>query len=276
MRYEIYLDTIVLIQFVMDYCVLMLTASVMKLKASRLRILVAAFAGAFGSCLMFLPIGLNGYLKIFLILLGIGLIMTGIAFRVRGKRQYLCMLLAIVTATFLMGGITQWLMTMLGDQVPTVVWLTLLLLIYGILQYGLRQYRKQKSLFVPVTITIFEEDISKQISIVALKDTGNRLREEKTGKAVCILEENIVCMSKEKGEQVSQNGLDTLKKYQVSYHSLGNEKDKMEACIIPKMVIHTKEGDVTAKDVMLAFYPGRISRKGGYHMILHPEYLKED
>ena len=59
MRYEVYLDAVILIQFVMNYCVLRLTESLMRLKTSRLRVVLASLAGAFGSCLLFLPIGLN-------------------------------------------------------------------------------------------------------------------------------------------------------------------------------------------------------------------------
>lgn len=264
MKYEVYLDTVFLIQFVMDYCVLMLTASVMRLITSRLRIIIAALAGAVGSCLLFIPIGINGYLKIIVVLVTFGLIMTGIAFRVRGKRQYLSMLLMILAALFLLGGAVQWLMSMFGSGVPTMLWVVFLLLIYILLQSGLYLYRKQKSLFVPVTLTLSKENgTTEKISVIALKDTGNRLREEHTGKGVCILEDGIF---KTKDGPF----------YQVAYHTLGNEDAKMNAQVIPQMMIHTKEGDVVVKDVMLALYPGKISQRGSYHMILHPEYLKED
>lgn len=264
MRYEVYLDAVILIQFVMNYCVLRLTESLMRLKTSRLRVVLASLAGAFGSCLLFLPIGLNAYLKFIFVFILFGSLMLGIAFRVRGMRQYLCMLLAIVSTTFLLGGVVQWLMSMLGRNIPMLLWIVLVWVIYCLLQFGLKQYRKQKSLFIPVTILLEGDDKStKQISIIALKDTGNRLREESTGKAVCIIEQGIADFKKEE-------------LYKVTYHTLGNENDEMNAQMIPRMVIHTKEGDVVSKDVMLALYPGKISKKGAYHMILHPEYLKED
>lgn len=264
MRYEVYLDTVFLIQFVMNYCVLMLTASVMKLITSRLRIILAALVGALGSCFMFLPIGGRGYIKFLIFFLVIMLMMTRIAFCVRGMRQYLCMLLSITAAVFLLGGVSQWLMAILGGGAPVMAWLFFLLLIYVILQYALYQHRRQKSLFVPVTISF--EDANKvrnKISVVALLDTGNRLREETTGKAVCILEASVTKP-------------DVSDFYEVTYHSLGNETAKMNARVVPEMVIHTKEGDIRNREVMLALYPGKISKKGAYHMILHPEYMKED
>lgn len=263
MRYEIYLDTVFLIQFVMDYCALRLTATVMKLQATRLRLMIAAMAGAVGSCLFFLPVGVNGYLKVIVIFILFAMIMAGISFRVRGVRQYVCMLLTIVAAVFLLGGVVQWLMSFMGGNIPVLLWLGLVFGIYSLLQLGLRLYRRQKSLFVPVTLSLEDTDGLKQVCVVALKDTGNRLREEETGKAVCILEEGIMPFTMEKD-------------YQVTYHTLGNESDAMKAQLIKGMVIHTKEGDVKVKDVMLALYPGKISKKGAYHMILHPEYLKED
>ena len=264
MKYEIYLDTLFLIHMVINYCVLMLTAAVMRLITSRLRVLIASMAGALGSCLMVLPMGIDGYVKFILIFIIFGLVMTGIAFRVRGIRQYLSMLLAIVAATFLLGGVVQWLVSVTGNRLPVGIWLLLLFLVYGLLRYGLQEYRKQQSLFVPVTLTVKDTGAdTRHISVVALKDTGNRLREQETGKAVCILEEDVLSFSLKND-------------YEVAYHTLGSEEAVMKAGIIPEMIIHTKEGDVHTGNVMLALYPGKISKKGAYHMIMHPEYLKEE
>ncbi|MBQ8247206.1 MAG: sigma-E processing peptidase SpoIIGA [Lachnospiraceae bacterium] len=264
MRYEIYLDTLFLIQLVINYCVLMLTAAVMKLITSRLRIIIASMAGALGSCLMVMPIGINACVKFIVIFTVFGLIMTGIAFRVRGVRQYLCMLLAIVSATFLLGGVVQWMISLSNNSLPVPLWLLLLILVYGLLQYGLQQYRRQKSLFVPVTLSVWNENEEPvKVSVIALKDTGNRLREHETGKAVCILEEGVTSFE-------LQND------YEVTYHSIGREEASMRAGIIPEMIIHTKEGDILSRNVMLALYPGKISKRGAYHMIMHPEYMKEE
>lgn len=264
MRYEVYLDTFFLIQLVMHYCVFMLTASIMKLITSRLRIILAALIAATGSCFMFLPMGINGYIKLIVVFIIIVIASTRIAFHVRGKRQYISMLTTIVAITFLFGGIAQWLLTMPGGDVTVCIWLTFLVLVYGILQYVLKQYRMQKSLFVPVTLMLESmEEMQKEISLVALIDTGNRLRETHTKKPVCILEEGVVALGS--GEH-----------YEVVYRTLGNEGAVMKARIIPQMTIHTKEGDISCKEVMLAFYPGKISKNDGYHMILHKEYFKED
>ena len=90
-----------------------------------------------------------------------------------------------------------------------------------------------------------------------------RAREQETGKAVCILEEGVLSLSLKND-------------YEVSYHSLGREEATMKAGIIPEMIIHTKEGDVHTGNVMLALYPGKISPKGSYHMILHGDYVKKE
>ncbi|MBQ7766090.1 MAG: sigma-E processing peptidase SpoIIGA [Lachnospiraceae bacterium] len=264
MKYEVYLDTVFLIQFVMNYCVFMMTASIMKLITSRLRIILAALIGAIGSCFMFLPVGLNGYVKFILVFVLWIAASTRIAFCVRGRRQYFSMLLSIVAITFLLGGVAQWLMSVFSGNLAVGIWLTLIILIYGIFQYSLRQYRRQKSLFVPVTIlTEVGEDACQKVSIVALIDTGNRLRENKTGKAVCIVEHGIMPPR----EQYD---------YEVTYYALGSTGATMKAQSIPQMMIHTKEGDIKCRDVMLAFYPGKISQSGAYHMILHKDYMKEE
>lgn len=268
MKYEIYLDSVFAIQFVTDYCVLMLTASLMKLKATRLRIIIASLVGAVGGCLMLLPIGISGAPKYLLLFPLFSVLMTGICFRVRGMQQYLCMMMCLLASAFILGGIAKWITGLKWIPDITEIRILALISIYILLQAGIYLYRRQKngaeSIFVPVTLTVSEEENGQNtVSVIALKDTGNRLRENSTGKAVCILEKNVV----------PEFGNDF---YRVTYHTLGNEDDELKAQMIPKMIIHTKEGDVVSKDVMLAFYPGKISKRGAYHMILHPEYLKED
>ena len=261
MKYEVYLDSIFFIQFVMNYCVLMLAATVMRLVTKRIRIVMAALIGAFGSCLLFVPLAINGLVKGFLVFAFFSVIMTGIAFRVRGSGHYICMLLSVVSALFLFGGITQWLMMVLGGRVSIFQWIAIIVAVYGMLRWVIHLYRKQKSVFLPVSIRIETEDGQKEISVVALQDSGNRLRELSTGKGVCVLESGVL--------KISEDG-----EYRVLFRSLGNEADSMKAQIIPKMIVHTKEGDKIIQNVMLAFYQGKISQNGSYHMILHPEYLK--
>ncbi len=263
MRYEVYLDTVFIVQLVMDYCILRLTASFMKLKTTVFRVFLAALAGAAGSCIIFLPVGINGSLKFIVVFTGVGLIMTGIAFRLRGVRHYLCMVLTVSAFTFLFGGVVCRIVLLTGQRVTFGIWIGVILLVYILLQSGLHHYRRQKDLFVPVTLLIKEGEKEQKLSVIALKDTGNRLREPATGKAVCILEQGVADLKEEKT-------------YLVPFHTLGNESDAMRAQMIPEMIIHTKEGDIAAKDVMIALYPGKISKKDAYHMILHPEYLKED
>ncbi len=264
MKYEVYLDTVFLIQFVLNYCVLMLTASFMKLITSRLRIILAALIGAGGSCLMFLPGGSGAGIKFIVIFIIITFMMTRVAFRVRGYRHNLLMLSAILGAVFLLGGVTQWAVGILDVRNSQWLWLALVLVVYHALQFALKQYRKNKSNFVPVTIDLGTADkMRNKVSVIALIDTGNRLREETTGKPVCILEGGVIDVEK-------------TYDYEVAYHSLGNEESKMRARIVPEMIIHSQEGDMRQKEVMIASYPGKITQKGSYHMILHPAYLKED
>lgn len=264
MKYEVYLDTVFLIQFVLNYCVLMLTASFMKLITSRLRIILAALIGAGGSCLMFLPGGSGVGIK-FVVMFGIiTLMMIRVAFRVRGYKLNILMFSTILAVIFLLGGVTQWVVGSLGVSDTSWLWLTFIIVFYNLLQFALKQYRRQKSNFVPVTIDLgTENEMQNKISVIALIDSGNRLREETTGKPVCILENDVVKTQ-------------TTKTYEVTYHSLGNREAKMQAFIAPEIVIHFGEGDLKQQEVMIASYPEKITKKGSYHMILHPAYLKED
>ena len=238
MKYEVYLDTVFLIQFVLNYCVLMLTASFMKLITSRLRIILAAFIGAGGSCLMFLPGGSSAGFKFVVIFGVITFMMIRIAFQVRGYKLNLFMFLTILAVIFLLGGVTQWVVGRLGVSDTSWLWLTFIIVFYNLLQFALKKYRRQKSHFVPVTIDLgTEEEMQNKISVIALIDSGNRLWEETTGKPVCILENDVF-------------KIQTTKNYEVTYHSLGNREAKMQAFIVPEIVIHFGEGDLKQKEVI--------------------------
>ncbi len=264
MKYEVYLDTVFLIQFVLNYCVLMLTASFMKLITSRLRIILAALIGAGGSCLMFLPGGSGVGIKFIVIFGIITFMMIRVAFHIRGYKLNLLMFSTILVVIFLLGGVTQWVVGGLGVSNSSWLWLIFIVVFYNLLQLALKQYRRQKSNFVPVTIDLgLEGEIQNKISVIALIDSGNRLREETTGMPVCILEKDVI------NTQATQT-------YEVTYHSLGNREAKMQAFIVPEIIIHFGEGDLRQKEVMIASYPEKITKKGSYHMILHPAYLKED
>ncbi len=264
MKFEVYLDVVFVIQLVLDYCILKLTAEVMRLKTSQIRILLSSLLGAVGCCIMLLPMGINGKFKIFTTVIFFGSLMTIIAFRVRGIRQYISLFLMITSSGFLLGGAARWCMNFMGHKFSLPISILVIAAVCRILIWGLQQYRKQHSPFMPVTLRIRNADGGlDKITVVALVDTGNRLAEPLTGKPVCIISEGIVSILQSQ-------------EYRITYHALGNDDGHMKAHRIEEMIIHTKEGDVSAKDVMLALYPGKISKKDAYHMILHPAYLKEE
>ena len=213
---------------------------------------------------MFLPGGSSAGFKFVVIFSVVTFMMIRIAFHVRGCKLNLFMFLTILAVIFLLGGVTQWVVGRLGVSDTSWLWLAFIIAFYNLLQFALKQYRRQKSHFVPVTIDLgMEGEMHNKVSVIALIDSGNRLREETTGKPVCILENDVF-------------KIQTTKNYEVTYHSLGNREAKMQAFIVPEIVIHFGEGDLRQKEVMIASYPEKITKKGSYHMILHPAYLKED
>ena len=107
MHYEVYVDLIFLINFMMDGILLLLTAGILKCRITWGRLVLAAGVGALVGVLMtviYLP---NFWLKSMLAYLCGGAGMIFCAFPVRSFRFFAKAFMVLMICTFLMGGILQ-------------------------------------------------------------------------------------------------------------------------------------------------------------------------
>lgn len=106
----------------------------------------------------------------------------------------------------------------------------------------------------------------KQISLTALIDTGNQLKEPLTGKAVSIVEERAVC------SLLGENWEKHRGFYLIPYHSLGKEKGWLRGVTIDRMTIRQEGRTEQFSGPILALYGGKLSAQKQYQIILHPQH----
>ena len=83
---------------------------------------------------------------------------------------------------------------------------------------------------------------------------------------VCILDE----------ETAKKLGISTEKAVRlIPYHSIGRDHGLLRAVTVSELYLRKDGQEKKIADVTVAVGPGRLSRSGGYQMILHPALLEE-
>ena len=116
--------------------------------------------------------------------------------------------------------------------------------------------------------TIYDVEVAQQgrkLTLKALLDTGNGLREPISGRPVSIIERDVY---------------DTLchqtiqERYRViPYHSIGKEHGILQGTEVDELIIWREDEPYVQKKAVIALYEGKLSGNGSYQMILHTGLL---
>lgn len=105
----------------------------------------------------------------------------------------------------------------------------------------------------------------RKLTLKALLDTGNGLREPISGRPVSIIERDVY---------------DTLchqtiqERYRViPYHSIGKEHGILQGTEVDELIIWREDEPYVQKKAVIALYEGKLSGNGSYQMILHTGLL---
>lgn len=189
----VYIDILFLVNLTVDYFLLRSVAEVRRLVFRRLRLLLGAAVGAVYSCLVFFPALSIGYTLVGKLLASAAV--TFAAFGARSKKSYLRTFLLFHAASALFAGLTFALELTLSPQ--KLVWsngevyidLSAGMLIacaaaaYGVLWLCSRLGGTKRETYVPLTVAAG----GKEITAVALCDTGNLLCDPLTGASVAVV-----------------------------------------------------------------------------------------
>ncbi len=268
--YEIYVDVLYGNCVVMNYLILTVTGVFLGRSATRLRkILISMLCAGINLCCI-LVLGIPAGLRT---ILGYGIceiLGLVLVYRIRESDEMLRGVICMYLLTFLYGGC----LSFLKDRIPYLGqhgYTMPILLGVGCLgsemicriHKKLKSDRKCREQLYEVRF-LWEKNA---YSCTALYDTGNRLYEPLTKCPVCIIEQSVLGVSESRYEAA------------IPYHSVGCRSGMLYGVYVEAFCIcrgNDKEriqGNDIIQRVLLAIYPGKLSAKGEYQMILHPELL---
>ena len=260
----IYIDSVFLVNLVMDLYLLALTARILGKTATCPRIFLGSAVGAAGYCIALCITGIPYPLKVLFGMIPVGGLMVKLTCRTKDGRGLLRGLGILFTCSFFLGGVILFLKEKikafvgLGDSMAILFGAAFLG--FTLLRRLIREYRQKRSaLFCRVSLM---GDLGP-VEFSALIDTGNGLVEPISHKPVAILEADQwkklkIWMRPEKYKIIP-------------YHSIGRENGMMEGYEIDTMKVRGEECEREFDEVIIAVFKGKVSKKGGYQMILPPE-----
>ncbi len=269
MRYELYVDSLFLVNFVMNLYILMLVNRSTFRTATRRSLLLGAALGGFGFLIPFLTGGPAALRMLSGMAVGtVGMLLA--AFPIRGLINFLRLLEKTLFYSFCMGGAVFFLIRRLclTEGLLTGIFAVmgaggLFFLFLGRLpqERGLERCRCQA--------TLIQEGVRR--TIPALIDSGNSLVEPISGKPVSVVEEKVL-------RELMQDNFQGFRA--IPYHSIGKDKGILEGYLLRELWLEMDGMKKTFHDVYIAVSPEPVShgddcRESSIKMIVNPRLLEE-
>lgn len=267
MKYELYIDAFFLLNFVIDTLLLFLTGKVLGCTATRLRLLLGGACGAGMACMLTVFPFLPAWGKLFA---GYGIVsicMLRIAFPELRPQAFGRAAIVLYGFAFLLGGVLQ----ILSVQVPFFRrnGMTLIAVCgFSVCAAGIaaslyeKWKRSRKNHFVPVRL-VWK---NRELTVRALIDTGNSLREPVSGKPVSIIE-------KAAAELLFDSARPTVFRA-VPFHSIGRGHGILEGYEITELIVTGENETIKIEKPVVGLFDGNLSADAAYQMILHPALLQ--
>lgn len=224
MRYELYADSLLLLNFVMNlYLLILVDRSTVRTAAGR-RLLLGA---VFGAACYFLPFLWNAapVLKFSLCFLGGTVGMLFLAFSVKGFRMFLKLLKYLILYSVGMGGGMMLLLRILGRLGISSDGVLMLMGAGGILFLFLRHFdpgHSRENCVCRATLVCG----GNRITVNALIDSGNSLTEPVSGKPVSVVEEKVF-------RSLWHDGAPGFRA--IPYHSIGRRHGILQGYLLPEL-----------------------------------------
>lgn len=266
MYYEIYMDTLFLVNFVMNLYLLLLTDFTAGRTATRLRLTAGALLGAFVYCLCLVAPYVPSWIKMgggTVLALGM---MVKLTFRPMNLRSCMRLVESLAGYSFLIGGVLLALMKYVEGFTSKTTGLAGIMgaggITYLFVTFLLERRKKEKRGFCRVILVEGE----RRVEVNALIDTGNGLTEPISGKPVSVVQQSVL-------ERLWPQGLPEIYRA-VPYHSVGCEHGIMRGYLAEQIIIYNQGMKSAVNQVYLGAGETKISASGSYEMILNPQQLQ--
>ena len=257
MYYELYIDVLFLVNFMMDYILLLVTRRILKCSVTHGRICLGALLGAFLTCLVIaLPIPYAS-VKFILFHCFVNVVMIKAGLKIKWDRSFFKAYVLLYVSGFLVGGVFEYLHQYM--RVGSLFFALAIVCYYAALgiwnllsrMARLHQYRCRAVLYKG----------TRSCEVQAVIDTGNSLRDSLTGRPVSIVDADVW------GQLYDGEGM----RY-IPYHSIGRKEGVMPAVVLDRLYVDRMGGQWIEKP-MVAAAKENIAADGAYKMILNPDIL---
>lgn len=258
MYYELYVDVLFLVNFMMDYLLLLLVRQILKRRVAGVWVLLGAALGALSTCIVFL-LPIHSVFKFILFYLFVDTMMIVVGLKIRKIRDYIKAMLLLYIGAFFIGGVMGYFHQYLrGGSLFFVLAVLGYYLACGVWRF-LEKHSRYEATFCEVEVYAN----GKMHIIHALVDTGNRLKDPVTGKAVSVVDETVTKTLFENQE---------MPYWYIPYHSVGKKNGILKTISIDRIHI-LGEREVWIDSPVLAISEESFAEQGEYHLILNPDLL---
>lgn len=294
----VYLDIYFFINSLMNFLILSLLSTIFHYGGTIRKRLYASLVGGFGATFYLVFLSEKGTLYKNMFLIFVSAILLFVAYEKRSWRTFLKQWICFYIVTYNLGGILYWFLQQTkGGYYMTLIWkysvlrqsylkkfiiisLFCSLFLSFIFWIG-KEVREERRFLYPVSLQIQ----GKRIHTIGLLDTGNRLREPRTGKMVIVGEWDMI----ERGLE------DKTKQWLLSYFqdpmaqkrgeipptiafvpfsSVGNKNGELPAILCDEIFV-AKKGEIRKKDVWIGLTKQSLSPTSEYFLLLHTDLWKE-
>ncbi len=245
----------------MDYILLMLLRRMLACTVSHWRVILGAASGAALTCVTITAPVPWGILKLFILHGTVNVIMIKAGLGIKGVRPLARAVVFLYAGGFLLGGIMGFLRQYVRiGSLFFVLALSGYLLASGVwsLMEALIRYNRTHC-----TAVLCRKE--RSLKVKALIDTGNRLKDARTGKPVSIIDPGTAWSL-----GFAEGGAEPEKRRFISYHSIGKERGELPLFEIDRMFLSDGKSMVEVKSPMFAVCGGEMD-SDSYKVILNPD-----
>lgn len=268
MYYEVYLDSLFLLNFTMNLYLLLLVNKSLHRTATRFRLFLGAVFGGAGYCMMFvLPFGVMP--KMLLASVCAGACMLVFVFKPGTIKAFFTILKKMLMYALLMGGGLLLLRNHIKPFRTHMIPIMGVLAFGGILalvfyrETGRRAQERQELLEVKLVT-----ESGFKMTVKAIVDTGNGLQEPISGKPVSVLDKETFAVlwqseDREKGFRA------------IPYRSVGCEGGIMKGYELPEITFEIGGIPKSCHGIYIGVSERAAFSAQNYQMLLHPKLLEE-
>lgn len=262
MHYDIYIDSLFLLNLGMNLCLLELANCILHHTASGKRVLLGSLCGALFSVVPFLLPGKLVMTFTFGLLLDM-ICMSAIVFKISEWMAYLRVLEVLSALTLIIGAVLLYFVNRISSewQLP----LATVLMVCGLCFLTVRRLViKEKKTY---ECKVILQNGQTKVKINALIDTGNSLVEPVSGAPVAVLDKRVF-------ESLFQ-GNNPRGFRVIPYHSIDKKAGLLPGYLIPNMQVQWMGFCREYRNIYVGVRQEDMWTEVKYRMIINPDMLKE-